>query len=225
MSVSITPELQTYINWLESDSRITAVTVDNVPSDYLPMLPMSIANPLFFSISLNDPSINKSGTAKIILPDIYYGQPPQPGWQPPIDQLWPLTNFDNPNTFGLELDSIIAYADPTTRRIHPLFGFSNIPEDFNKADGQLKELVLKLSTVTNTVTFYKYLSTQVLQHLDTDEAYYGYCYFGTDTFTTYLGGKDAIGVAVIKAHYLSTSTHQVIVDYVADRIKEYKDTK
>jgi hypothetical protein len=234
MSVPITPEMQTFINWLKSDAVITDVTVDSVDSAYLSMLPSSVTAPLLFTITMSDPPNNKFGTARVILPDSYYSQPPGTYINgvdyggpvpPPVDQLWLLTTYNNPDSYGYHLDHMIAYADPATGTIFPLFGFENVATNIEKVNPMLQDLVTLINTVTNTTVLYRYINPQILTNLDTDEAYNVYCYFGTATFVTYQGGKDAIGVAVIKQNFLNTSTHQTIVDYIADRIQEYKATK
>jgi hypothetical protein len=222
MSVKVTSTMTDFIAWLKSDPVITDVSISEVDPSYIEMLPTSIVEPLLFTISLNNPSSGSTGTANVILPEIYYNRPTGSGWNPPTEQFWNAARFDHADLFGLELPTTITYVDPAIEKMQPMWGFSSTPVDLNSADPQLEVLSEKLSTITNTVVFYRYLSSQVLQHLGTDEAYYAYCYFGTEPFTTFLGGQDAVGVAITKADYVSTATHQYIVDFVDSKINEYK---
>jgi hypothetical protein len=229
MSVTITPTIQSLIDWLKTDTRIIDVTVDTVTSATIELLPASMSEPLLFSVAMQIG--DSTGVGNLVISSSQYNQTTwlsidKSSWMPVtpefVDQIWTLTNFDNTSTFGLTTTNTTAFYDPITQILRPIFGFDYTPVEVSTTHAQLQTLVSMLSTVTNTVQLYKYISKDVLAYLDTDEAYYTYCYFGTGTFTTFLGGKDAIGIAITKNDYLGTSTHQLLVDRVVERIAEYK---
>lgn len=226
MSVNITPNMQSYINWLKTEPRIIDVEVSTVTSFYSSMLPVSVTNPLLFAMTLQ--TSTQTGVANVIISDAYYNLT---DWGTPtmdpriVDQLEYVINNDHPTTFGFTLTDIVVYANPVTGQIHPLFGFTDVPFDVSTATSQLQNLVSAISTVCNTVVLYEYLSPDTLKYLDVNQAFYCYCYFGNDPFVTFMGGKDAIGVSITEQNYVNTASQQTLVDYIANRIKEYKAAK
>jgi hypothetical protein len=226
--VIITPQLQAFIDRATSFPRIIGMTVTTVSSDI--SLPESVTNPLFFYVTVLNSTLDQSGVAHVILPDFIYNSAglTVEAYPKLVDQLWPLTFYDDnqyTDYIGLNIDHIVAYWDESNQCIQQILGFEHTLFDMNTAHPQLKSLVSMISTVTNTVNLYKYTDPRVMEKLETTEAYLCYCMFGSTSTTRYLGGADAIGFCITTNDYLTTSTHQLLVNHTVSRIAEYKANK
>lgn len=221
--VIITTEIQAFMDRATSFPRFTGMTVTNVTDEI--SLPVTVTNPLLFSISMLSADLAQTGTAHVILPDTVYNSSGLTADDYPYmaDQLWALTFYNDASTPGLDLQYITAYWDQDNHCIRELLGFDgHTPVVLSTVHPQLQSLVTMISTVTNTVNIYEYTDKRVLTALDTGYAYLCYCMFGSTSTVDYLGGAEAISFIITENDYLTTSTHQLLVNHAVTRITEYK---